>query len=116
MKLSEAIREGAKLRPQCASAMFRQSDFTDGVLCSCALGAAYEATFKEVPYMGGDINDDALLKAMRSLRKEYPELSLYSSVYDLIHDSALSVAIANWNDVDGLTREAIADRLAELGY
>ena len=40
IKLSEAIREGAKLRPQCYGAFFRNGR-------SCALGAAYE-------YLTGD--------------------------------------------------------------
>ncbi len=41
MKLSQAIREGAKLRPQATRAYFKVNE--EGVLCSCVLGAALEA-------------------------------------------------------------------------
>jgi hypothetical protein len=88
-KLSQAIREGAKLRPQCTKYFF-------GGGGSCAFGAAYEAitgyklpeystngveVLKRVPNYGGD----------------------------------LSCEIVRWND-SGMTREAIADKLEALGY
>lgn len=46
MKLSEAIREGAKLRPQGFDDYFpkQRVDVDDDIVtCSCALGAAFEA-------------------------------------------------------------------------
>lgn len=43
MKLSQAIKEGAKLRPQGFGDLFTTSDSGDDVL-SCALGGALEAT------------------------------------------------------------------------
>jgi hypothetical protein len=42
MKLSEAIREGAKLRPQAFGRTFLET--ASGVLTSCAIAAALEAT------------------------------------------------------------------------
>lgn len=39
MRLSEAIRAGAEIRPQCKDVFY---NLLDGVVCSCALGAAFE--------------------------------------------------------------------------
>lgn len=94
LKLSEAIRIGARLRPQCKVRLF-----SDGK--SCALGAAYEgATGKTCGY-----RDYSLVKM------QFPQLlskigewriPLYQEVYTR-------------ND-SGQTREQIADWLESIGY
>lgn len=47
MKLSAAILEGAGKRPQAINGDYFEAAFGEGV-CSCALGAAFEAAFGEV--------------------------------------------------------------------
>lgn len=65
MKLSEAIMLGAMLRPQCRQAMFKNDD---GRIGSCALGAAYEATFNEVPPVGSELEETPIHRLM----EQYP--------------------------------------------
>ncbi len=88
-KLSQAIRIGARLRPQC----FDGNIFSGGK--SCAIGAAYEGvtgrTFKGPRYS--------------RVEEIFPDLTF-----------ALTEQIWMWNDSDGLTREQIADKLEKLGY
>ena len=46
-RLAEAMREGAKLRPQATGVLFRTLCLEDGgerQICSCALGAAWEGS------------------------------------------------------------------------
>ena len=87
MKLSAAIRIGAKLRPQC-----RAFYAEDGA--TCALGAAFEAITHRLPKM-----DD-------------PELD---SVLDPLAPTAVLREVVTRND-DGQTREEIADWLESIGY
>ena len=93
MKLSEAIREGAKLRPQCKGAFYSTND--QGVVSSCALGAAYEAVTGELPH--------APLIDWHDV-PNFPELP-----------STIETRIIAMND-SGRTREEIADILASEGY
>ena len=88
MKLSEAIRAGAKLRPQAFFMMF------DGV-GSCALGAAYEA-------VTGKVLDDFFVVS-------WSLLGLSPGVLD--HN--LWKAITEMNDKKRMTREEIADWVEE---
>jgi hypothetical protein len=48
-KLSELIREGAALRPPTRSRFFNMLFDGSGTVCSCALGAAYEAATGHEP-------------------------------------------------------------------
>lgn len=84
-KLSEAIRIGARLRPQCTAVFF-----SDGA--SCAIGAAMEATgiaYGDTPNTG-------------ELHKLFPALDEFA------------MSIYAKND-DGWTREQIADWLEKQG-
>lgn len=83
MRLSEAIRRGAKLRPQCKTKWF------DGV-GSCAWGAAYEGLYG-VPAIGGFISCHR--RIYNYFPKEFNELHF---------------RIACMNDA-GQTREQCAD-------
>jgi hypothetical protein len=95
LRLSEAIRIGAKIRPQCKSFLFFAGK-------SCALGAAYEAFFGH-PGADGYWSDKDL-RFMESfgtkLRGKYPALPF--------------VEIVSRND-RGESRESIADWLQSQG-
>lgn len=87
-KLSQLIRDGAKLRPQCRQEFFSH----DGG--SCALGAAYEARYGETTY------------------------SWWSASYvarKLGVPVGVCRDIARMND-DGHTREECADYAERFGY
>lgn len=91
LKLSAAIRLGAKIRPQA----FR--GFWSG-RGSCALGAAAEgAGFA----YGGEISRDVFWAAFHTTREPL---------------AFLEVLITDWNDTHLMSREEIADRLEAMGY
>lgn len=92
-KLSEAIRIGAKIRPQGFTDLF-----ADGK--SCALGAAYEGATGSMcaNYEYGKIT------------KQFPVIGNGSSL------NSLGEKIYRMNDYQRKTREQIADWLAEQGY
>jgi hypothetical protein len=99
MKLSEAIRQGAALRPQ-AHGDYHQV-LENGTVCTCALGAAYEAITGHVPPSvydegAGSIVDNAIIDAT------------YANAYTYAR-------IVRWNDEEGATREQIAAWLEEEG-
>jgi hypothetical protein len=92
LKLSEAIRKGARLRPQGTGWWHR-----DGK--SCALGAAYEA-------LTGRITNDysgVTLETIHIMATAFP------AFYALTHE------IGKMNDIQHLTREQIADWLEAQG-
>jgi hypothetical protein len=100
-KLSQLIREGAKLRPQTTGRFWWEGK-------SCALGAAYEAACGHIP-AGGDEGPWVLssfasavqCKAWGELQRLFPD-----APYDKIYVR---------ND-RGDTREQIADWLEAQGY
>src|SRR5882762_300527 len=96
-KISEAIRIGARLRPQCTGQMFLHGK-------SCALGAAYEALYG---YPGLDVVQmNTVIEgscALNWLPKGFPTMAKYDSAIFMKNDS-------------GETREQIADWLEALGY
>lgn len=93
LKLSEAIRLGAKIRPQ-----IRSGVYSDGI-GSCAIGAAYEAYTGKLARstMPGDWHNAMIVRASMAYSKKYKSY------------------IFEDND-SGMTREAIADRLEAMGY
>lgn len=105
MKLSEAIRNGAKLHPQ-AFCNYRTMA-ADGTIQTCVLGAAYEGLTGVLPPMGpleGWLNDpDKLDPIERALADAF---GVGRGVFD---------AVTVWNDRERLTREAIADRVEAQG-
>lgn len=105
MKLSEAIRLGATLRPKCKDEFFKVVDDWTGEIGSCALGAAHEATF----------GFDRYESSAYSLQKVYPIL-LEEAEYPCTCNVAASLpvfkiplVITHLNDVHGMSREEIAD-------
>lgn len=97
MKLSEAIREGAKLKPQ--SPWERKH-----VGSSCALGAAADIVGCTIQ----DGGDDALLNF-------FPELTTEVESYEEISPGTLRSLICRLNN-GGRTREKIADIVESIGY
>jgi len=95
LKLSEAIRIGAKMRPQGRLAMF-----SDGK--SCAFGAAYEG-------IGGNYREGMHLFETPS--------DFFGSVWRAgVDGKYLADEILRRNDDRRETRESIADWLESIGY
>lgn len=95
LKLSEAIRIGAKLRPQGFGGAFPTNE--KGELCSSAIGAMCEAVF-------GNTNSNY------GFSKIYPEL------WEIIDGKSLLDQIIKMNDRKKLSREEIADYVESFGY
>ena len=93
LKLSEAMRIGATLRPK-----GRIDLFYDGK--SCALGAAFEGATGRTCNCN---NYDAVRDVFPVLKKNYGRGNLMKEIYDR-------------NDNLGYTREQIADWLESQGY
>lgn len=89
MKLSEAIRIGAKIRPQCVMAYFNGG-------ASCALGSAYEAI------SGKNWLDDTP-----------SNWEFFSGRFNVPESLLLQISLLNDR---GTTREQIADWLEGQGY
>jgi hypothetical protein len=103
MKLSEAIRQGAALRPQAHGDYSRILE--DDTICTCALGAAYEAITGVVP--------PSIYDSQSALVVD----TVLNTVFDANSrtGSAACRNVVRWNDEDGLTREEIAARLEAQG-
>ena len=97
MKLSEAIREGAKLTAQ---SPWRVKH----VGSACALGAAADAVGCTIE----DGGDDRLLEFFPELRNEV-------SAFEEFPAGNLRLLVCSLNN-GGRTRERIADIVEELGY
>lgn len=112
MKLSEAIREGAKLRPQCRGELFRYINPVHGWL-SCALGAALEGLGVSPPAEGEDWDSRGKVPD-ETLCHSFPFLYIPESgeQRDL---SPLGLEIIDRNDKQGQSREEIADWLEAQG-
>jgi hypothetical protein len=117
MKLSEAIREGAKLRPQTRGLMFG-ADGLDGELCSCALGAAYEAALRE---RGTNLSERDLWRVFTKLACDFMQRELWPGLTKTVRlvngkPLLLQEAIVHLNDVEKLSREEIADQVEAWGF
>lgn len=109
MKLSTAIREGAKLRPQYFEGYFGHiypTEDSEGILCSCALGAAWEYARNQT-----------------FCHQEAEQVLEYFGIIDYIYicpasnkSKPLSLIITELNDDHLWTREQIADYVESLGY
>ena len=109
MDLPTAIREGAKFRPQCREHYLKLERSLGGkfeISRSCALGAAYEAHV-------GKLTDYPTDEIMVALTRAWPELETPGHLKTA---GRLISKIAEMNDVDGKTREEIADWLEDNFY
>lgn len=119
-KLSQAIREGANIRPQAKGAPFTY-DSTIGQTCSCAIGAAVEAAVPDFePTYNYDFNKCFHIQTSTAWRTLCETLGLNEDEmeYHPHRDRVLPLVevISSLNDVYGYTREAIADYLENKGY
>lgn len=95
LKLSDAIRLGAMLKPQIQDNFWRDGG-------TCALGAALDAC--------GELKGDSDLELHLRVRALWPLVSVrVESPTDSGVVRPLLYQIADLNDVDGWTREQIAD-------
>jgi len=100
LRLSEAIRTGARARQQCTEKLFLTGR-------SCAFGAAYEAVFGTPEGVNGVLGFSEL--GLR-LASAFPKFFKPSGA-----PNDLGQEIYGRND-DGWTREQIADWLESQGY
>lgn len=114
MKLSEAIRKGAEIRPQAFGEYFDAVDTElpedcESELCSCALGAAFEVV------AGGPYFDDVALPCRREyLSEQFPVLNVEGAACPVETceedvSEALFFAVTHLNDEHRWLREEIAD-------
>lgn len=112
-KLSELMRTGAKLHKQ---GRWNLASNIDGEVCTCAMGAVYEAAFHRLPDENMTFSEameeltDALPngKAISAIRIKSPvSQHLKWSIYGVIMEL---------NDMAGWQREDIADWLEKAGY
>ena len=100
MKLSEAIRAGAKLTPQVKGELV-----FDGA--TCALGAAYHAVSGNIPIMTMNTEEVVRYLGIDTKKKVWcPVTEHWKTIQD---------AIIDLNDDYGWSREKIADWLDTLG-
>lgn len=126
MRLSEAIREGATLRPKAEDDFFifyRFSTKADDIR-SCALGAAYEAVcgFAGISFFFGDdcLSLESLQKIDAALYERWPVLRgawCRKPVDEEGEEGAITLQeiIQEMNDYGEYTREEIADWLESVG-
>lgn len=120
MKLSEAIRAGAAMRPQGFHDYIRwiPDDAGNTVVCTCALGAAYEASTGQLPPSvdeldaadGPTSNPPSVLKQFADVLRVQVQHPLRPVQGDVAH------TIVSLNDTYKWTRERIADWLEQQGY
>lgn len=113
-KLSTLIREGAKLRPQTYGKSFSLDKVGEKhIICSCALGAAYETlTGRANPMLNHlEVRDLVLLKC--GINPSEPNI-----VINPINHSPepLTWVVLGLNDDEHWSREQIADYLESQGY
>lgn len=114
IKLSQAIREGAKIRPQCFSEYFLKND--DGVLCSCALGAAYE-TFHGIILDLHKMPDPFEIIAEFGIdHEQYIYLCPHCCDFGFESGKSMQDLIIHLSDYHNWTREQIADHVESLGH
>lgn len=108
MLLSEAIREGAKLRPQGFGNFL---EVRGNEICTCALAAAYEAIT--------DKHELTIFESYIPTITRHVGYDLYARYADHpIHCTreCLKDIIVDLNDREGQSREQIADWLQSIGY
>lgn len=119
MKLSEAIREGSKIRPQIrGKGDFGFNEFRQ--ICSCAMGAAFEATgLVNVIDTGLDwpVYAAGPTITLDKLFELWPVLNVMvdspvepcDMCYPKVHKKSVARIITHINDYHDWTREQIAD-------
>lgn len=109
MKLSEAIREGAKLRPQTHRRYWQPNG-------SCALGAAVEATKGSVAASSVSIREhlNEVWQGLRDTYKYCPVDCCRWQRHEALYD--VPAIVVHLNDDHDWTREEIADWVEKEGF
>lgn len=114
MKLSEAIREGAKLHEQAFGSFFKNlAARGEPYVCTCALGAALEGA--GVMNWQAFQRLDRLTPLGKVLRKTFPELDLVVKHPEQSYSYPLNHVIMSLNDNYSWSREDIAKWLEGQG-
>ena len=114
LTLSEAIKQGAQLRPQAFGALFRKADAgsDETLMGSCALGAAFEAT-GEIP----SIEEGNHYEIYDELEEHFAILRTRATCPECDHpamrNNTLGAVITHLNDSHFYTREQIAAWVAQ---
>ena len=111
MKLSEAIREGAKQYPKVTGALMDRDAYDRPRVC--ALGAAYVGVFGRLPKHD---DYDGFNTSYQQLRERFPELTTRVEIEQGCDPVEMLDAIWMKNDTGNNTREQIADWVESLGY
>ena len=101
MRLSDAMRIGAAIRPQCQGGMFRTS--SKGIKYSCAVGAIMEGLTGR-----SDITVDDFLYATFPIFSKKVSCPVNHQTM-MVPTASLGAIIIHLNDNHGWTRERIAD-------
>lgn len=110
-KLSQAIREGAKLRPQITFLLFAEVPEEDGAIGSCAFGAALEALGRKADAMMPQSDVHVLM------HEHFPGLLRQLVKHPVTGDvETLYYVVTDLNDFKHWSREQSADWLEKLGY
>lgn len=108
MKLSEAIREGAKKRPMGMHKFFQYAEDGSRGIKSCALGAAYEAATGRT-----GMNSITVRRGLYAAFPYLAEQPFFENPKG--HGVGIDTVVACMNDDGGYTREEIADWLESIG-
>lgn len=113
-KLSDLMRQGSQLRPQAFRDYVQRGD--EGEVCTCAIGAAYEAITGKLPPSQNE-DYDACPMVNREIERETGiALGFYSTKNPVTHNwETLTGLISGLNDAHKWTREEIADWLEQEG-
>lgn len=112
-KLSRAIREGAKLRPQCTGDYTLTREIDGQIVdCTCALGAAFEAITGRLPLRDFLDDNDRVLRTIRRSTGLSWTIQVNLPAGDLQTHPLAATSILNDS---GWTREQIADWLESQG-
>lgn len=111
MKLSEAIKRGALLRPQCTGKAFKLMP-DDTTIGSCALGAALEGA----GLIGKPLASETMYLYKQLVMDEWPELDERKVIVPPTDESDFLVyAIEKLNDHHEWSRERIAEWVGGMG-
>lgn len=112
MKLSVAIRKGAKLHPQ-GHELFGKYNQDNSEFFTCAVGAAYEAITGIKPPVSG--RDAGVRTTVSEAVRKNIDTVIVANPLDG-EEASLFDTITFLNDRSNWTREHIADWLETLGY
>jgi hypothetical protein len=114
-RLSDAMRAGAAIRPQATGVLFKRREGSE-LVCSCALGAAWEGSHPafNVDHWISQVDSQQVAITLVDIMREFRMFGLQveNPVSQTIYD--IDGVIVDLNDQHDWTREDIADWLLTL--